>query len=342
MATKKAKRRIRRKPRHTVSDGLVTHGGFALLISGLGLVVAFALLWWQIILEPQRANQAAEQERLLNQYSHLFNGRLADLRGIINAMATSDATIAALASYNPQQQKAMAKQLADQHPYISRVEIIEKGKAEVDLSAEVPISFAALDLVRRAESREFVGPEVGTKQGARIYAAQPITPKGTVGGVLLVVFEKEFMLDPLQYFTNLRGSLQILQTVSGTPTTPVLEVGSTSGNMASIEQQLFVPQWKVSFASSESEVRQVDHSSGLFTPFIVALAFTFAGIFLGFSTFGRKLSTDAETLTEYLTRIVRGRSANPGQYSISTLQNIATAVSSSRAGCGREVRYPTR
>ena len=66
-----------------------------------------------------------------------------------------------------------------------RVEIIDKGQAEVDLNAEVPISFAALDLIRRAETSPFAGPEVGPNQGGRLYAAQPITTgQGTVGAEL--------------------------------------------------------------------------------------------------------------------------------------------------------------
>jgi len=307
------------------SDGLIGHGGLAMGISGFGLFVAFAILWWQIIQQPLRAAELAQQTRMAQDYAHLFNGRIADLRGLVGAMATSKATIDALTSYDRSVQASTAKQLAAQHPYISRVEIIEKGKAAVDLSAEVPISFAALDLIRRAESREFVGPEVGTKQGGRLYAAQPITPRGTVGGVLLVVFEKEFMLDPLQYFTNLRGSLQVLQTISGSPTTPVLEVGA-AGDMVPVELQLFIPHWKVSFAASEADVRQVDYTGALIMPFVVALVSVLGGIFLAFSIFGRKLKADAEALTEYVTRIVRGRSTQPGKYSLASLQEVANSV----------------
>lgn len=324
MASRKAKRSGVGKA-SKASDGLIGHGGLAMSISAIGLVVAFAILWWQVVQQPQRAAAVAQQTRMAEDYANLINGRIAELRSLVGAMATSPSTVAALTSYDRGVQQAAAKQLAHQHPHISRVDIIEKGKAEVDLSAEVPISFAALDLIRRAESREFVGPEVGTKQGGRLYSAQPITAKGTVGGVLLVVFEKEYMLDPLSYFTSRSGSLQVLQTIPGTPTTPVFELGA-KGDMDVIETQLFIPHWKVAFSASEADVRQVDYTGALIMPFVVALAAIFGGIFLAFSFYGRKLQADAETLTEYVTRVARGRSAHPGRYALASLQGVAQSV----------------
>jgi phosphomannomutase / phosphoglucomutase len=323
VAKKKSSKKTRRK---AGSDSFLTHGGVTLGISTLGLLVAFALVWWQAIVQPQQAAQLAEQTRLLNVYTQLFNSRVADLRATVNAMATAPATVEALLSFNPDEQAAAAAALAAQHPYVSRVDIIEKGKAEVDLSAQVPVSFAALDLIRRAETRQFVGPEAGAAQGNRLYAAQPITPDGSVAGVLLVVFEPEFLLDSLQHFTGLRGNLQILQTVAGTPTTAVLEVGSSEADLAPIEQELFIPHWKVAFAATESEVLQADNTAALFTPFALALALIMGGTFLGFSMYSRKVRDDAHTLTDYVTRIARGRSAPRGTYQLAAMAEIESAV----------------
>ena len=323
MAKKKSSKKSRQK---SGSDNFLTHGGVTLGISALGLLVAFALVWWQAIVQPQQAAQIAEQERQLNVYAQLFNSRIADLRATVNAMATAPNTIEALISFNSDEQLATAAALAAQHPYVSRVDIIEKGKAEVDLSAEVPVSFAALDLIRRAETRAFVGPEAGAAQGNRLYAAQPLTPDGTVAGVLLVVFEPEFLLDSLQHFTGLRGSLQILQTIAGTPTTAVLEAGGSDADLAPIEQALFIPHWKVAFAATESEVQQVDNTAALFTPFALALALIMGGTFLGFSMYSRKVKEDALTLTDYVTRIARGRNAPVGRYQLNALAEVAAAV----------------
>ena len=238
MAARKSKKRAGKKS-HSASSGLLTHGGVAALIGIIGLVAAFAVIWWQVILEPQAARERAEQTRLLDEYAQFVNGRVTELRAVVGALATSSAASEALLTLDLDKRKATTEMMAAVHPHVSRVEIFEKGKAEIDLNAEVPISFAALDLVRRAESREFVGPEVGPNQGQRLYAAQPLTAEGTVGGVMLVVFEPTFMLDPLQHFTKLQGELQVLQTVQGAPTTPVLSINESKGELPQVEKQLF-------------------------------------------------------------------------------------------------------
>ena len=325
MAAKKAKKFSKQKQ---PSDGLLMHGGIAAAIGTLGLVIAFALVWWQVIVQPQQARRDTEQTQLLDQYSQYFNSRIIDLRNVVGAMATAPAVVNALSSYNAEQQLEMGQLLADQHPYIVRVDLIEKGAAEVDLNAEVPISFAALDLIRRAETHEFVGPEISLNQGGRIYAAQPITPDGTVTGVLLVVFDNGFFLEPLQHFTGLRGALQVLQTVSGTPSTTVLTAGGKQGDYAAIERQLVTPQWKLTFAAAESELRQIDNTNSLLMPLLVSWVVLMGGIFLGFSTYTRRITRDAAVLTEYATRVMRGRRAAQGTYKLSAIRGVANAISS--------------
>ena len=324
MAAKKAKKFNQQKK---VSDGLLMHGGIAMGIGTLGLVIAFALVWWQVIVQPQQLQRDAEQAQLMDQYSQFFNGRIVELRNVVGAMATSPAIINALSSYNPEQQHEIGQMLADQHPHIARVTLIEKGTAEVDLNAEVPISFAALDLIRRAETREFVGPEVSLNQGGRIYAAQPITPDGIVTGVLLVVFDNGFFLEPLRYFTGLRGALQIMQQVGNTPSTTVMTAGGKEGDYAAVEHQLITPHWKLNFAATESELRQIDSTNGLLMPLLVSWGVLMGGIFLGFSSYTRRLNDDTDVLTAYATRVMRGRSAALGSYNLSAIRGVASAIS---------------
>jgi phosphomannomutase/phosphoglucomutase len=325
VAARKAKARKLRKS-NPASDGLLVHGGLAAVIGTVGLVIAFGLVWWQVIAQPQQAARNLEQAHLLDEYSQFFNGRIGELRETLGAMATSPGVVEAMVSYSDAQQVEMEQLLADQHPHIVRVDIIQKGTAEVDLNAEVPISFGALDLIRRAETHEFVGPEVSLNQGARIYAAQPITPDGTVAGVLLVVFENTYFLDPLRHFSRLRGKLEVLQTVGGTPAVPVMVAGGDAGDLAAIEQQLISPPWKLSFTAARSEVAQVDYTNGLFIPFVVSWGVLVAGLFLGFSTYTRRLTADSQVLIEFSTRILRGRSAPAGTYNLVAMHDVAAAI----------------
>ncbi len=327
MATKKAPAKKKSRSSTGISNGLIVHTAIAAAVGVVGLIAAFAVLWWQVVAQPISAKEQAQEQRLLKEYVNVLNSRVSELRATVNAMATAPATAAALVSLQPSDRALMQQNLTQQTAHVVRVDIIEKGKAEVDLNAAVPISFAALDLIRRAETREFVGPEVGVNQGGRIYAAQPITVDGSVRGVLLAVFDKSFLMDPLRFFTPLTGSFQVLQTVAGAPTTPILSLGGNSGERPTIEHELVIPQWKVTFAAREGEVAQPDYTSGLLIPFALAALFLLAGAFLGVSSFVRKVSADAETLSTYAIRLLRGRSSHPGKYNLLALQKAANSLS---------------
>jgi len=327
VAGKKTQPKAEQTPKQA-SNGLAASGGIAVLISSIGVLMAFGILWWQIILQPGVAQQQLRQQQLLQNYAQLFNGQVTDLQATVDAMATATTTVAAFSSHDPAQRQQTSQMLTEQHPYVVRVEIIDNGAAEVDLNAEVPISFAALDLIRRAESSSFVGPEVGPNQGGRLYAAQPIAAAdGSSGGVLLVVFDRDFLVGPLQHVTELRGTLEVLQTVQGSPTTPVLSAGGASGDLPAIQEQLLAPHWSVSFAAAAAEVTPTDYTSSLYVPLAFALVFIFAGVAAGLTHFLRAVKADFTAITVYAVRLLRGRGAHPGRYRLAPTQAMAEAIS---------------
>ena len=111
--------------------------------------------------------------------------------------ASAKETISALATYDATTIAAQSQRLTPLVSAAERVDIIPKGKAEVDLSAKVPISFAALDVIKRAETQEYVGPEASqVNQRPVFYAARPITDAGTVTGVLFAAVSLDFFFEP--------------------------------------------------------------------------------------------------------------------------------------------------
>ena len=85
----------------------------------------------------------------------------------------------------------------------------------MDLNADVPISFAALNVVKRAETQAFVGPEMSLNQRDLVYVAKPITHQGVVVGVLFVALSRDYFFDPLRSYDNLQGRVRIEQVFAG-------------------------------------------------------------------------------------------------------------------------------
>ncbi|MEM9621763.1 MAG: phosphomannomutase/phosphoglucomutase [Pseudomonadota bacterium] len=323
-----AKKTRYNKQQSTASGGagFLVHVGLTAILAGVGLLVSFALVWWQVIEMPGQAAKDMEKQKLLSQYTQFMNGRIGELRNVVGAIATSPAVMTALTTNNPSERAQLAEQVASQAPYIERVEIFAKGEAEVDLNSPVPISFAALDLIRRAETREFVGPEVSLNHQQFVYAAQPVTPQGLVAGVLFVVFNKGFFTDPLSHHENV-GKLRVHQKFEGSASTVVIDWGRDNDVAAPIDAQLFAPHWTLSLAAANTALQRDNPTTALLMPLGVSALVLLGAIFLGFSRYARQLQTDVEQLTEYATQIARGRSAERGRYNLSVTAEAAQSLS---------------
>jgi phosphomannomutase/phosphoglucomutase len=314
-------------PKQSNSEGGVLHLLIAIGLGTLGLVTAFGLVWWQILVQPQQAQFDQVKQQMLQYYSGYFNGRVNDLRAQVGAMTTAPATAATLATFDEAAIRATADRLRQENPYILRVDLIQKGEAQVDMNAEIPISFAALDLMRRAETREFVGPEVSLNQRNLIYAAQPITSNGVVTGVLLAVYSTNFFLTPLNQYDATMTSLKVEQKFDGNPKTVVMQWGATEGDGAPLTAGLIAPHWQLSYGAKKGLLTSITKFTDLLVPAGVAWLAMVGGFFLAFSRQNRIIAEDAAELTDYATRLLRGRAARLATYNLKPLAEAAATLS---------------
>lgn len=325
------KRKVKTTQKQPSTPGAIIEGGVlhlvvAACLGSLGIVVAFGLVWWQIMVQPQQAQFDQVKQHMLQHYAGYFNGKVDELRAQVGAMATSPAVNEAFANYNADAMRQVADQLRDQNAHVLRVDLIEKGEAEVDLNATVPISFAALDLIRRAELREFVGPEVSLNQRNLIYAAQPITPDGVVVGILSVVYSTDFFLTPLKQFDATTTSLRVEQKFEGNPKTVVMQWGVSEGDGTPLSAELIAPHWELSYGAKDSLMTQTSTFTDLLVPAGVAWLAMFGSFFLAFSRHNRVLIEDANALTDYATRVMRGRSAKLATLNLKPLGQVAQVL----------------
>ncbi len=343
MAKRKGKpdRRSDKGQPKSAGNTLTSYALFPILVSLIGLIVAFGLIWWQVIRQPQAADAQIIHEQTLANLARVIDARLEEQRQVVNAMANSPEVIQAMNTANPAEYARVGAQLTALHPFISRVDLIEKGQAEVDLNAAIPISFAALDLIRRAETKEFVGPEVSLNQRNMIYTAQPITPQGAVAGVLLVVFDANYFLHALNQFSSASGQLEIQQKFEGAPSTVVMQWGTATDPTAPKLGALAIPHWTLSYAASKSAIVPPDRTASLFLPFGVSLLVLLGAIFLGLSRLFRHLNEDADSINEYASRLLRGRSSRPESYHLAPMTAAAKSLANVGGSGGEQARSDT-
>ncbi len=317
--------------RAVVGEGL-TRGlwSYPLLAIGVALVGVFvaALLVWSTVMRPADANHLKQIRDLQAQnFATFFNVRLAAIQRELSDAAASTETVTALKTYDPATIAAASQRLRALISNAERVDIVPKGEAEVDLNAETPISFAALDVIKRAETQEYVGPEASqVNQRAVFYAAKPITDAGAVDGVLFAAVSMEFFNQSLKRLPADLGQIDVEQQFEGAAARTVLQYGQPGdGGAAPIRVKLDAPTWTLVFKPHAAASGLVG-AAWLWTPLAVAIAMILAGVYLSYARLFRALERDSLTLIDYVTRIVRGHGGNVDRYGLALFQQIAMAA----------------
>ena len=306
------------------ANGLWNHALIAIGFSVVGIICATALIWWQLV-ASSNASHAEQTSAALNAtFVGYANGRIRTLQEQVNALASAPQTVDALLSYDDVLMEAVNTRLTQQTAFARRVAIIPKGRARVELNAEIPISFAALDLIKRAETHAFVGPEVSLNQQDLLLAAQPITHEGVVVGVLFIALDKAgFFYQPLTYMDPKFGQVRILQILDGSAETAVFSWGQSSADGGSLKTQLNANHWQLVFTPNLDNMQPVSSLTDLLSALAVILVFVLAGISFAFSSLARKVDADSQALASYVSRLLRGRSAQPEQYKLPVFQTLA-------------------
>ena len=321
----KSKKKARRV-RHKADSSLWAYSAIPIGLGVLGAVVAFAVIVWQVVLQGNETFRTGNAQARADAYQAAMNARIESAQVELLSMAASDVVINTLTTYQADVLSARSAELGNLMHYAERVDVIQKGSAEVDLNADVPISFAALDLIKRAETQAFVGPEIALNQRQYAYVAAPITVEGAVRGVLFAALRAEYFYQVLAGFEETGVARVQQQFERGASPTTVLQHGDSKApaGAASINRPLAVPHWQLDYVSV-SDAR-IASWLDLLAPFAMIVALMLGGILIGFTRLFSTLEKDADQLTEYLARRLRGRSPPLEPYKLPLIQRIAQSV----------------
>jgi phosphomannomutase/phosphoglucomutase len=316
-----------KKSRRAAGNALWNHALLMISISVVGMLTMAGLLWWQLVASSNEAHVSQQMTLVSNAYAAYFNGQIQEIRTRVDAIARADATVDAIISKDPARMERLSVALTAQHGYAKRIQIIPKDGAQKDNSGTVPISFAALDLILRAENEPFVGPEISLSQENVVFVAQPIEHDGLVRGVLFVAFDRKgLFFDPLTHMDGKLGEVKISQTIAGSGATDVFAFGEPGTDTQVIRTQLLVPHWTLEFTPNLTTLTPISSLTDLLTALAVMMGFFLAGIWFTFSSLARKLQKDADTLSSYISQLLRGRGPSLDRYQLTLFQQLATTV----------------
>jgi phosphomannomutase / phosphoglucomutase len=304
-----------------------------LMLSLAGLLVGAALLWAQLIDGANRDHASRQQSAHAAAVRDAFESRLAALRSHMELLAQAQETKEAIAGDDRRQVSLQERRLGTLTPFARRMALFTSGSAAVDLESDPPVSFAALDLIHRAEAGAHGGPEAFQLNGERLfYVTEPVTDLEAVGGVLLAAISMEYFAESLGALDPALGRTELVQRFQqGAPAT-VLQYGEEPAAASEpIRLGLSADHWFVVFRPNPAATTPLVGVGALALPLLVMAALVLGGIILGFSRLIQTLVRDLAQYCGELPSLLRGRVPQPDGYRLSPLRALAASTSQAAA-----------
>ena len=320
------KTRKTQRARRKADNSLWIYATIPIAISLIGVVIAFLIIGWQVVYKGNEQHGAGVADERADAYQAALNSRIDAARQMTVALADAPSVRQALTSYQADRLAARGAEIGSLLDQAARVDLIARGSAEVDLNADVPISFAALDLIKRAETQPFVGPEIALNHSQFAYVAAPITVEGVVQGVLFVALKTSFFYDALKGQKE-TGLLEVKQHFGGgDKANTVLQHGNgdLKSDSGAISRSLSINHWRLTYIPGVSGV--IHSWFALLTPFALITGLILGGVLIGFTRFFKTLEADASQLTEYASRVLRGRSPKLEPYKLALIRQVAESL----------------
>ena len=325
---------------NSTGRGLGQFRVLAMALTLLGLVLCGGLLYLQIVLPANATHNREIAEKHTDALAALIDSRYRQLRNHLTLLAGTPDVVSALREVDPAARKIIAARLLATIPQARRIDLIPRGQATVDLGADTPINYVALDLIRRAERNPFVGPEASANPRDVLYAAAPVTDSDGVLGVVFIALSANYLNGPLAGFNSNIGLMQIEQTVDGAAPAIVLEYGNGDRAMVVNRKPLQAPGWELLF-SGQSKLAVVDLNN-IWLPIGAAFALGLGGIWLTFSRLSEALKKDSDALTEYGDKVLAGHVGKTDHFQLAMFRNVAERLGRTHNGSRRRAAKATK
>jgi len=301
--------------------------GPGLLPGLLGLALAAGLLW-----ASQQTNQQRQAEALANAWGQsqasAVAGALRQLRSDTQAMAGDPLVLDALRSGDPEQRRAAERALRYRDGVVD-AHINPSGGAQPAPDRPGPLTFAALDLLQRAENGA-APPAEAFKAGSRwlLYSAVAIRPgpQQPVEGTLLVVSRLDRLLATLPALPAEAGQLRLVQQFSNAPQRVLAQRGGPVDDGEAIALPSPNPNWTLSFVPGRDAAAPAHSPLLLLAAGLVALTGLLLGLQVTLNAQQRRLREDVVQLSRLVQELCSGKTIKTPTLSLPALDALARSL----------------
>ena len=317
---------------HSASDKPGTAGPLAANVRALspglvpaviGLLIAVVLVWFALVSNPEQRAQLVQAWS--GSQASALRLALDQLNADTRAAASSDLLVNALRSNDPAAIRA-AQDSVGRWGNLLGARLNPAGLADVDPQGALPVSYATLDMLNKAEQGQNVAPEA-RKIGERwvVYSAAPVRtdPAQPPVGTLLLAFDPQRLLNALPLMPEETGKIVLSQQFGNGPGQVFLQRGEGDGKSLSLDTGY--AGWKLEFTPGDA-LHASPSLALLLLAVLIALAGMVLGLYLNERALRRQIQDDARQLDQLVQELSSGKAVKAFGLSLAPLNNLAQAL----------------
>ena len=313
-------------------------------------VGAGAVLMQILALAPATENhQRAQVENGATMLARQLESRIRMMQQVAEDLAAAPAVVSVLGDDLPLARASLEDQLSTVLPYLLRLRILPAGSAQVALDEDPPLSFAGVEMIRRAEEGASPLPEALRLEGQavamvnvarRVVDQEDVDPDRVLGTVLLT-FDTTVISEILRRMDLDRSGVTLDQAVGG-QRLAFLDLGIAEDVGIATRLDLAHSGWQLRYRSLEAgplPLSWLDLAPGL----ALILIGTLLGILLGYRRLAATLRNDLTALVDTASEMLENSDAVPANRIV--LEPVVDADAALRiavAGTLRKARSAAR
>ena len=325
--------------------------GAAPAIAAALLLIAFGcgmLLLQLLALDPAAAvlrQQQTEQDgaRLLRR----LEDRIALMHAMADHLAASPDVASLLQDDLPLARQSFAGQIDAAMPYLLRLRILPTASARVALEENPPLSYAGLDMIRRAEGGERMLPEALRVDGRRLpvinlarQVADPRADAGTAAGLgsVFLTFDASILGEVLRRLDVAATGVTLEQRIGDANRVPFLELGHSSAAMLHAQFDLADSSWQLTYRADPSSLPPPPLSMLHLLPGLALILLGgLVGLLYGYGRFAKSLRSDIAALVDSGGALIAGRDGyGAGHFELEPMASAAHALREAAANRQRQ------
>ncbi|HEY7774087.1 MAG TPA: phosphomannomutase/phosphoglucomutase [Marinagarivorans sp.] len=229
-----------------------------LLVAGLLCCAITYYLWSTLVVDEQRHQFKEFTQQNLEKAVSNVNTHLLSLRKKVAFFGQSPQLEDALAKEDQLQLRSIRLSIKNNFPQAEGVRLIPRGKAKLNLDAELPLRFSELEMIKQVEARVNVEPEaVKLKQGWRLNFAIPIPTDTTkpVVGTLLITASLDSTFEAMADGLAGEGQFTFIQSYQGGQHR--LHSTGAGASETTVSEKIGGTPWSIEYIPSEKVSRSI-------------------------------------------------------------------------------------